>query len=288
MSRQFLEQDRQTKAQYGMRGCEVGPPLPARDYLTRHLVPRARAGARVTGSDVDPEAARGAAAMVRQLEADLARAGVQARLRADTARVRVAYDRAGRPEEEWLTALTFARGTMAPTLNPMTGQMGQAMSYVCGAEFLYGLSAPSGSLEATEKLFRAIVASVRVDPAWQARVQQVQSNIQAAEIKGAADRSRIIARSGEETSQIITGSYQRRQESQDRSSEKWSQAMRGVETFRNPATGDTVELSNRYGNAWSNGKNEYLLSDSPSFDPNSVSRDGWTRLQAVEPGAPAR
>jgi hypothetical protein len=49
-----------------------------------------------------------------------------------------------------------------------------------------------------------------------------------------------------------------------------------------------VELSNRHGNAWSNGKNEYLLSDSPSFDPNSVSRDSWTRLQAVEPGGPAR
>jgi hypothetical protein len=288
LTRQFLEQDRQSKAQFGMKGCEVGPPVSAREYLTRRLLPRARAGAKVLSTDVDPEAAGGAAEMVRQLEAQAARAGLQVRLRADTARVRVAWSRDGTPEEEWLTAMTFSRGMMAPTLDPRTGQMGQALSYVCGAEFLFGLSAPAGSLEATEKLFRAVVSSVRVDPEWQARVQQVQANIQAAEIKGAADRSRIIAKSAEDTRQIIAGTNQRRQEAQDRSSERWSQAMRGVETFRNPSTGETVELSNRYGNAWTNGKNEYLLSDSPSFDPGAVSRENWTRLQAVEPGKPSR
>jgi hypothetical protein len=288
LTRQFLEQDRQAKARFGMKACEVGPPVAAKDYLVRRLLPRARSGARVLSTDVDPEAARGAAEMVRQLEADAAQAGLQVRLRADTARVRVAWDRGGLPEEEWLTGVAFSRGMMAPTLDPMTGQMGQALSYVCGADFLYGLSAPAGSLEANERLFRAIVASVRVDPEWQARVQQVQASIQAAEIKGAADRSRIIARSAEETHQIVAGTYQRRQESLDRTSERWSQAMRGVETFRNPSTGETVELSSRYGNAWTNGMNEYLLSDSPTFDPGTVSRESWTRLQAVEAGRPRR
>jgi hypothetical protein len=129
---------------------------------------------------------------------------------------------------------------------------------------------------------------VRVDPEWQGRVTQAQANIQAMQVKGAADRSRIISKSAGDIRQIQDETYQRRQESQDRISQKWSQTIRGVETFRNPGTGETVELSNRYGNAWSNGKGEYLLTDSPSFDPNVVLKENWTQLTPVEPGKPAR
>jgi hypothetical protein len=211
--------------------------------------------------------------------------GVPARFVADTARLHIAYDRKGERQEEWLTAMTYARATPAPAFDPMTGQMGQALSYSCGADFVFASSAPAGRLEANEKLFRAIVGSVRVDPGWLARIQQVQLDIAAAQVKGARDRSRIIAQSAEDTRRIVDESYQRRQGSQDRIAERWSQATRGVETFRNPGTGETVELSNRYGNAWSNGKGEYLLSDAPGFDPSAVSREDWTRLQRVEPGA---
>jgi hypothetical protein len=119
-------------------------------------------------------------------------------------------------------------------------------------------------------------------------VTQVQANIQAMQVKGAADRSRIISKSAEDIRNIQNETYQRRQESQDRLSEKWSQTIRGVETFRNPSTGETVELSNRYGNAWSNGKGEYVLTESPSFNPNTVSNENWTQLTPVEPGKPPR
>jgi hypothetical protein len=284
MTRQFMERDLQTRAQYGTRGCPIGPPLPAQDYVTRYVVGRARPGSRVTGTEADADAASLAAQLVRQAEAESAKVGLPTQIRADTVRVRVEYERQGQPEEEWFTAITFARGTPMPTFNTMTGQMGQAMSYACGAEYVFGAAAPKGKLASSEKLFRAIVGSVRVAPEWQARVQQAQLNIHAIELKGAADRSRIIAKSAEDTSRIIDETYQRRQASQDRIGEQWSQVRRGVETYRNPGTGETVELSNQYGNAWSNGKNEYLLSDSPGFDPNTVSRENWTRLERAQPG----
>lgn len=283
-TRQFMEQDRQAKAQFGMKGCDIGPPLLASDYLSRVLVPRVRPGARVEGVEPDPEAEKAAQDMARSVESEMSRVGVPARMKADTARLRIAYDRKGQRQEEWVTAMTFARATPSPAFDPTTGQIGQALSYVCGADYVFAATAPAGRLPANEKLFRAILGSVRIDPGWLARVQQVQIDIQAAEVKGAAERSRIIARSAEETRQIMSETYQRRQESQDRSSARWTQAYRGIETFRNPTTGDTVELSNRYGNAWSNGHDEYLLSDSPGFDPNSVSRESWTRLERVEPG----
>jgi hypothetical protein len=285
-SRRFMEQDRQTKAQFGMKSCAIAPPVGSRDFLSKQLLPRARPGAKVLGAESDPEAEKALQAMVGQVEAQMKKAGVPMRIRADTSRLRIAWDRQGQPEEEWLTGVTFARGMLAPSFNPMTGQIGQAMGYTCGAEFLFGLGAPAGKLAANEKLFRAILGSVRVDPEWQGRVTQVQANIQAAQVKGAADRSRIIAKSAEDIRQIQNETYQRRQESQDRVSEKWSQTIRGVETFRNPSTGETVELSNRYGNAWSNGKGEYVLTESPSFNPNTVSNENWTQLTPVEPGKP--
>ncbi len=287
-TRHFMDQDRQMKAQLGMKACAMGPPTAARDYLATQLVPRVRPGARVLATDPDSEAQRSVATAAGQLEEQMRRAGVQVRIRADTARLRIAYDRDGQPEEEWVTGVTFARGMMAPTFDAMTGRMGQAMSYGCGAEYLFGLGAPAGRLAGNEKLFRAILGSVHVDPGWQARVMQAQANIQAIQLKGAAERSRIISRSAEDIRKIQDETYQRRQESQDRISERWSQTMRGVETFRNPGTGETVELSNQYGNAWSNGKGEYLLTDSPSFDPNTVSKEGWTQLKPVEPGNPPR
>ena len=60
--------------------------------------------------------------------------------------------------------------------------------------------------------------------------------------------------------------------------------IRGVETYRNPDTGEKVELSNLYGNAWSNGRDEYLLFDSPTPDPNTFMQEKWTRLEQVPPG----
>jgi len=283
-TRQLLERDRQAKARFGRKGCPVGPPLSAKDYLSRSLAARARPGARIVESEVDPQAAKALAGLVKQAEAQAAQVGLTMQLRADTARIRIEYDREGKPEEEWLTGVTIARGTWAPTLDARSGRMGQALSYSCGAQFLFGARAPKGQLEASDKLFRAVVGSVRVAPAWQARVQDAQLKIQAAELKGARDRSRIIARSQQDASRIVNEGFQRRQEAQERNSEEWSQVIRGVETYRNPSTGETVELSNRYGNAWSNGKNEYLLSESPNFNPNTVSRDSWTRLEPVPVG----
>jgi len=282
-TRQFMERDLEAKARFGRKGCPVGPPLSAKEYLSRNLLGRARPGARVVGSEVDPKAAKAVAELVRQAEAQAAQVGLRMQLRADTAQVRIEYGREGQAEEEWLTGVTVARGTLGPTFDVRSGRMGQAMSYSCGALYLFGARTPKGRLDANDKLFRAILGSVRVDPTWQARVQEVQQKIQAAELQGAKDRSRIIAKSGEDTSRMINEGFRRRQEAQERDSERWSQVIRGVETYRNPATGDTVELSNRYGNAWANGKNEYLLSESPNFNPNTVSRDNWTRLEPVPP-----
>jgi hypothetical protein len=61
------------------------------------------------------------------------------------------------------------------------------------------------------------------------------------------------------------------------------QLIRGVQTFRDPATGGTFELSNQYDHAWLNGANEYVMSDSPNFNPNGKLNGNWNQLEVVRP-----
>ena len=77
--------------------------------------------------------------------------------------------------------------------------------------------------------------------------------------------------------------YENRQKAQDASAAQLSQYVRGVETYRNPRTGETIELDNQYGHAWVNNSGEYILSDSPGFDPNVTFKSDWTALQHVKP-----
>jgi hypothetical protein len=60
-----------------------------------------------------------------------------------------------------------------------------------------------------------------------------------------------------------------------------SQIIRGVQTFRDPASGATFELSNQFDHAWLNGSNEYVMSDDPNFNPNGNLSGNWTALQVV-------
>jgi hypothetical protein len=126
-----------------------------------------------------------------------------------------------------------------------------------------------------------VLSTVRIDATWQARVSQVQLNIQAAELKCARDRSRIIAQSAEDTRKTLREGYESRQRSHDRTSAEFSDALRGVQNYRNPTTGEVVQLDNQYGHAWASGNGEYVLSDSPGFNPNATLRVNWTELQPV-------
>ena len=61
------------------------------------------------------------------------------------------------------------------------------------------------------------------------------------------------------------------------------QNIRGVQTFRDPSTGHTMELSNQYDHAWLNGSNDYVMSDDPNFNPNGKLNGNWNSLQVVRP-----
>jgi hypothetical protein len=82
---------------------------------------------------------------------------------------------------------------------------------------------------------------------------------------------------------IIKEGYQGREKIKDAAAASYTQTQRDLETFRNPATGETMELSSLYGHAWVNDKGEYLLPDHAGFDPNAVFKDSkWTAMEQVK------
>jgi hypothetical protein len=277
----MMQMSNQQTAQYGGKGCDIAPPMMAGDFLRRSVVPNVRRQAQVTGIEPIPEVAEQVKQQIRQLEQQAAQAGLRMRIQGDVGKARLAYSLNGQPVEEWITALTYASGTAGPTYNVATGGMGQTVYYTCGGELIFGLRAPQGELNARDKFFMMVLSTVKVDPQWQARVNQAIGNISAAETKGAADRSKIIAQNGRDISNIISQTYENSSKSHDRAMDGWSQYMRGVETYRNPTTGETVDLSNTYGNAWAGPNGQYILSDSSGFDPNTMQMGNWTRMQQV-------
>jgi len=282
MMRQAIQNQSAMAAQMGRARTEMMPPMTAREFLSRIAVPRLRPGAKLLGVEPVPDLDQALQAQVKQAQALATQAGMQTRIRADQARARIQLPPGKVPSEEWITAVVFTRATAMPTMSPGTGQMGQSATYQSSAESLYGLRAPPGELPAHEKLFRTVLSTVRVDPAWQARVTQVQANMQASNVQSARDRSRIIAQSAEEQRRAIREGYEARQKSEDRNAERWSDAMRGLQTYRNPTTGEDVKLSNQYAHAWASGNGEYVLSDAPGFDPKQVLQGSWTELQPVK------
>jgi hypothetical protein len=276
---QLMQMSRQQQAQFGARGCDIMPTFPPAEFLRRVALPKLRPNARVIGLEPTPKLSQQIAGLAAQQEAQARQVGLQARVRGDAARVRIAYMVNGQQVEEWLVAMSLSTATPTPTFNTQTMQQGTTFSYNNWARVV-ALRAPAGKLDASENMFELMRSTVRVDPNWQARIQGVQNNISAAQIKGAADRSKIIAKSNADISNIITQGYNQRQATMDRISEDRSQTMRGVETFRNPSTGDSFELPSQYQHAWINQQNEYILSDSPNFDPNQALKSGnWTELQ---------
>jgi hypothetical protein len=270
------------QALQAQRGCDVMRPISAADLLRRVVIPKVRPGAHLVAIEPIPKVSKQMQEIARQNEAAAAQAGMRIKIRSDVARARVQYTINGQGVEGWVTAVTLTSAMPSPTLNMQTMQPGSASYYTSWAQ-MFDLRTPPGQLDASQKFFELIASTVRIDPDWQARVNAVQSNIAAANIKGAADRSRIISKSNAEINNIITKGYEERSKSRDRAMKKYDQALRGVETYRNPNTGETYELSNEYGHAWINNNNEYILSDREGFNPNVELKQGnWTQLERVK------
>ena len=75
-----------------------------------------------------------------------------------------------------------------------------------------------------------------------AKISQIQR-------QGAMDRSRIIAKTGDEIRQMQQDSWEKQNASRDRMQRETIESIRGTETYNDPSSGGTIELDNSYDHA---------------------------------------
>jgi hypothetical protein len=257
----------------GLKPCPVRSPVAAAEFVRQDLIAKYRKGKTVVSIDPFPELDQ----MVRyRLGLPAAGAGGSTGgIRTDAARARLAYDDdKGQPVEEWIAAAIVVRAIPAG---------GRATAYDWHAVRAMFFRTPKGKLDSNDRLFKLIASTVRPDPEWQKWSNGIITDMYRKKQEELAKQSAIIAQFQQHVIDTITGVTARQQAGSLQSAAGTSQLIRGVQTFRDPSTGATMELSNQYDHAWLNGSNEYVMSDDPNFTPNGNLSGSWTKLQAVQP-----
>jgi hypothetical protein len=268
---QQMQKQNQKDAQYGMKPCPVRAPVRAAEFIRQDLIEKYRKGKTVVSIDPFPELDQ----IVRHRLGlpPTAAGGSASGIRTDAARARLAYDDdKGQPVEEWISAAMVVRSVP-------TG--GRGASYDWHAIMVMFYRAPKGKLDANDRLFKLIASTIRPEPEWQKMSNGVIATLYQKKQQELAKQAAIIAQFQRHVADTINGVVANSEAGANHAVYGESQIIRSVQTFRDPSSGATFELSNQFDHAWLNGSNEYVMSDDPNFNPNGNLTGNWTQLQVV-------
>ncbi len=250
-------------------GSVVREPVGAEQALRQIVLPAFRDGARVVDAKPVPELAK----MVREMQA---RSQPQARITADAARVRVEYEASGREMEEEIFAVVQNFSFSMQTLQ------GVVTNQNWWVDYLFSFKAGKGKLDAAAGVLQTVAFSFKLDRNWYNRYSQLVEMLiqrQIRHIRTLGEISRMISQTSSEIREDRLRQWEKDQAVRDRLNEEFSRSIRGVDAYHDPNKGGLVELPSGYENAWTNRLGEYILSESPSYNPNVGSNVEWTRIE---------
>jgi hypothetical protein len=274
--RQQMQEQNQKDVKYGMKACPVRAPIKAEEFLRKDMVPKCTKACKNT-TVVSAEAFPQLEEMVRhQLGLPFEPSGGNAgNTRIDAARVRIAFDdEKGQPAEGWMAA--------AIVVHTMPGG-GRGAAYDWHAVSVLFFRTPKGQLDANDKLFKMIASTIRPELEWQKWSNGIIASLYQEKQKQLAIQSAMLAAFRAHVADVVNGVTANSMAGANQAVFGQDQLIRGVQTFRDPSTGGTMELSNQYDHAWLNGANEYVMSDNPNFNPNGNLTGIWNQLEVVQP-----
>jgi hypothetical protein len=272
----YLVMENQQGQQTGLKPCPVNPPIPAAEVLKRVVLPKYRPGKEPVSFEPLPDIQQLIGNRAQALGQQASRGGQPVQFQGDSARARLKYDLDGKPVEEWITAVSVAEATTISTGS------GATQGINCRAVMLYAMRAPQGQLGANEALFRMIRASLRWEPEWQRQYIGMVDHLTEFQQNQRQIRAQMIRQFQQHEVEVINGVVANRARGMNQTVVGADELIRGVEPYRDPATGKTYELSSLYGNAWTNGNNEFVLSDDPNLNPSSLFNGDWKPLDHVQ------
>ena len=254
----------------GHKPCPVTKPMKAEDYFRQNLLSAFPSGSSVVSMDPFPELNQIARKQLGLPPDDSGNAGST---RTEAIRARVRFQKDGKALEDWVTLVIVTR----------VFRQGQGALYDCHAIDVMALRAPQGQLDANDKLFRVMISSIRPERKWQGYANGTIAKLYQAEAQKEATIDAMYSKFQQYVAQTINEVTLNAERGSMNSAYAFDQNTRGVQTFRDPTTGKTMELSNLYDHAWLNGSNEYVMSDDPNFNPNGKLNGDWNQLQVVRP-----
>ena len=147
--------------------------------------------------------------------------------------------------------------------------------------YIESFRAEKGKLDSNSKVFHTISYFAKTDVNWLNKYNQVveyliQQQIQ--QIQSLGQLSSIISQTSNEISNSNYQAWQQSQDVKDELANDFSNSILGIDSYYNPITDSTVELPSGYNSAWTNNLGEYILSDSPTYDPNIESNLDWQQM----------
>ena len=180
-------------------------------------------------------------------------------------KIRIEYNLNGVLMEEEMYCVIQSLDIPVQTLYGTTRNVNWYMTY------LESFRAAKGQLDTETKIFQTIAFSAKTDKNWLNKYNQVVNYLiqkQIQQIQSLGQLSSIISQTSNDISDENYQAWQQTQTVNDRLAHDFSNNILGVQTYNNPIDGSTVDLPSGHSNAWTNSLGDYILSDSPSYNPN--------------------
>lgn len=284
-----------------MQQCKIEQPGPLANKIAGIAQAMGGNGVQIAGAmEPIPGTAEKLAGLVQKANANLAQQAAQtgapaAHLVVEAGRILTrGKDESGQPSEGYVAVMQVTRvDTLA----------NGATFWTTDYPMQVATFAPAGMLAGNDRMFSAMLDSVWVNPVYQESMAEVSGNLlriqtltkqrlnqiaanMAADNANAARQQQAI-RMGVQNyaNQVHSNVAANRSAALEHSSQQFSMYMGDQAMYHDPSTGQNVQLSSQYGHVWASNTgntNEYILTDSPSYNPNGqVGSGSWTQMQQV-------
>jgi hypothetical protein len=259
---------------FNLHSCHIAQPLDAAGYIKNGMA--ANLNAQVKSSKIIDELQQLMDASANQ-QTQLARqAGNKA------------YSHRGSAAEGLLQFADGKEGlafcTIMQTIVTMGGTQGQtANTYQCYVSMRMVLKYKSGNEAMARKIMSTFFSSTRLNPTWWKGIQQFFTQVGMDAQQQTWNHIQEVHAVQEQQGNNIIRNWETQNNTSDNSATKdtdgFGQYLRGVENYTDES-GNKVELTSGYSNAWSKSDGTYLLSTNSSFDPNVElgGTQSWSRL----------